>query len=176
MIVKAIAFANEKHAGQFRKGKQTPYILHVLEAGIIVSQIKYDEELIAAAILHDLVEDTEVTLETIAEEFGARVAELVATQTEDKSLSWHARKKHTVDTLPNAPFDVKLLTLADKLSNARSLYRDYLEVGDELWERFNMKDKQQQGMYYKGLVDGLAELAYLNEYQEFRSLVEKLFN
>lgn len=176
MIVKAIAFANEKHAGQFRKGKHTPYILHVLEAGIIVSQITFDEELIAAAILHDLVEDTDVTLETILDEFGPRVAELVASQTEDKSLSWHERKKHTVDTLPESPLDVKLLTLADKLSNARSLYRDYQEVGDELWQRFNMKDKEQQGSYYKGLVEGLADLAHLSQYQEFKSLVEKLFD
>src|SRR5690554_2633689 len=119
MIEKAIAFANEKHSGQFRKGGSIPYILHPLEAGIIISQIAYDEELIAAAFLHDLVEDAGITLEEIAQEFSPRVAQLVESQTEDKSLSWHERKNHTVETISQAPLEVKLLTLADKLSNAR---------------------------------------------------------
>lgn len=175
MISKAIAFANEKHAGQVRKGSRIPYILHPLEAGIIISQIVFDEELIAAAILHDLVEDAGVTLDTIAQAFSPRVAQLVASQTEDKSRTWNERKQHTVEKLPDAAYEVKLLTLADKLSNARSLWRDYKQLGDGLWERFNMKDKQQQYMYYRGLVAGLADLSDLVEYQEFKMLVGKIF-
>lgn len=175
MITKAIAFANKKHAGQVRKGCPIPYILHPLEAGIIVSQIVYDEELIVAAILHDLVEDVGVTLETIAQEFGPRVAQLVDAQTEDKSLSWHERKRHTIRTIGKASREVKILTLADKLSNARSIFQDYKELGDKLWERFNMKDKHQQGLYYWGLVDALEDLAQLEAYQEFKALVAKIF-
>jgi len=107
MISKAIAFANEKHAGQVRKGSRIPYILHPLEAGIIISQIVFDEELIAAAILHDLVEDAGVTLDTIAQAFSPRVAQLVASQTEDKSRTWNERKQHTVEKLPDAAYSDK---------------------------------------------------------------------
>jgi len=100
MINKAILFATKAHAGQFRKGTNTPYILHPLEAGIIVSHIKNDEDLICAAILHDVVEDTDITTEIVKEEFNERIADLVVSESEDKSKSWKERKGHILHSHP----------------------------------------------------------------------------
>lgn len=177
MINEAIIFATKAHNGQTRKGINTPYILHPLEAAIIVSQIKYDEKLITAAILHDTVEDTGVTIETIAEKFGRRVAELVEIESEDKTKSWRERKQHTVEHLSvEKDQDVKIVTLGDKLSNIRAMYRDYMQIGDELWKRFNEKNKSEQKWYYEGLVKALESLSQYEAYKEFKELVNKVFN
>lgn len=176
MINEAIIFATNAHANQIRKGNGTPYILHPLEAGIIVSQMKYDEELVAAALLHDVAEDAGVTIEEIAERFGNRVAELVKIESEDKSKSWKERKQHTIEHLMGEKNqDIKIVTLGDKLSNMRAIDRDYSQIGDELWKRFNEKDKNMHGWYYKGLVRALASLEEYDAYREFRSLVSKVF-
>lgn len=177
MINEAIIFATNAHGNQKRKGSNTPYILHPLEAGIIVSQIKYDENLIAAAILHDTVEDAGVSIEDIEKAFGRRVAELVAIESEDKSKTWRERKQHTIDHLrAEKDEDVKIVTLADKLSNIRAMDRDYLIIGDELWKRFNVKDKSEQKWYYEGLVEALEGLGGYEAYQEFKELVYKVFS
>lgn len=176
MINEAIIFATNAHKNQVRKGNGTPYILHPLEAGIIVSQMKYDEELIAAAFLHDIVEDTGVSIETIEEKFGKRVAELVKVESEDKSKSWKERKQHTIEHLKNEKDqDVKIVTLGDKLSNIRAMYRDDLKIGEKLWERFNVKDKNMHKWYYTGLVEALDSLSEYDAYKEFKELVSRVF-
>jgi (p)ppGpp synthase/HD superfamily hydrolase len=177
MINKAIAFAVMAHTGQFRKGTQLPYILHPMEVGMIVSRMTNDPEIIVAAILHDTVEDCDdVTPERIREEFGERVASLVTRGSEDKSLSWKERKSNTLKSLKNETVKgVKLIALGDKLSNIRSLHHDYEWVGEELWERFNMKDKKMQGWYYTGLCEALKSLEYYPEYEEFCLMVNHVF-
>lgn len=177
MINEAIVFATNAHRNQVRKGNGTPYILHPLEAGIIVSQIKYDEELIAAAFLHDTVEDTGISIETIEKKFGKRVAELVNVESEDKTKSWRERKQHTIEHLKiEKDQDVKIVTLGDKLSNIRAMYRDYLIIDDKLWERFNEKDKSMHRWYYTSLVEVLGSLREYDAYREFRELVFKVFD
>jgi len=176
MINKAIIFATKAHEGQFRKGTNTPYILHPLEAGIIVSQIKNDEDLICAAILHDVVEDTDITVGMVKEEFNERIADLVVSESEDKSKSWKERKGHTLETLKKEKNeDIGIVALGDKLSNIRAINRDFQEIGDKLWDRFNVKDKNEHKWYYSGLVDSLRYLSEYNAYQEFKSLVKKVF-
>jgi (p)ppGpp synthase/HD superfamily hydrolase len=177
VINKAIILATTCHANQKRKGTNSPYILHPLEAGIIVANMKLDEDIICAAILHDVLEDAKISLEAIKLMFNPRIAELVGSQSEDKSKSWAERKNHTIEYLKKVnDEDVKIVTLGDKLANMRSLYRDYLEIGDHVWERFNEKDKAKQGEYYKGLTQALSDLKRFSEYQEFCSLVDKVFS
>jgi len=177
MINKAIIFATKAHAGQFRKGGKTPYILHPLEAGIIVSQMKNDEDLICAAILHDVVEDTDITAQMVKEEFNQKISDLVVSQSEDKSRSWKERKKHTLEFLiKEKSKDIGIVALGDKLSNIKSIDRDLQIKGDKLWERFNVKDKNEHKWYYCGLVDSLSYLCQYNEYKEFKRLVNKVFD
>ena len=177
MINKAIAFAMMAHGGQFRKGTQLPYILHPMEVGMIVSRMTNDIEIIAAAILHDTVEDCEgVTPDMIKEEFGERVASMVCYESEDKTLPWKERKEYKLQALKKETMEgVKLIALGDKLSNIRSLHHDYEWVGEKLWERFNMKDKKMQGWYYMGLCDALKSLEYYPEYEEFCLMVNHVF-
>ena len=177
MINKAIAFAVKAHEGQPRKGTEIPYIFHPLEVGMIVSRITDDEEVIAAAVLHDTVEDCDaVTLDDIRREFGDRVARIVGLESEDKDKSWEERKAATVCSLKKEPMrEAKIVALGDKLSNIRCFYADYIKLGDELWQRFNMKDKRMQGRYYHGLCEALSDLSDLEEYQGFRRMVEMVF-
>ena len=177
MVERAIAFATKAHEGQFRKGTTRPYIVHPLEVGRIGATMTDDEEIISAAILHDTVEDCEgVTVERLTREFSDRVANLVAQESEDKSKSWYERKSATIERLRTADHDVKLIGLADKLSNIRGILKDYQETGEEVWLKFRMKDKEIIGWYYKSIRESLAsEFAAQDAYEEYCELVEKTF-
>ena len=143
MIQRAIAFATKAHDGQLRKGTMRPYILHPLEVGVIVARMTEDEEVISAAILHDTIEDCEgVTAQMIEQMFSKRVAELVQKESEDKSKTWMERKGATIQHLKVAEREVQMIGLADKLSNIRDIDRNYPECGEELRQRFRMKDKE----------------------------------
>lgn len=177
MVKKAIEFATKAHEGQFRKGTTRPYIVHPLEVCEIVATLTDDQEVIAAAVLHDTVEDCDgVTEEVIEREFNARIAQLVAQESEDKSKTWEERKGATIERLKTASMDVKMIALGDKLSNIRGINKDYQEVGEEVWNRFSRKDKNKIGWYYKGLRDSF-QSTFEGEpaFMEYRSLVEKVF-
>ena len=175
MIEEAVAFAKKAHEGMVRKGTAVPYIVHPLETAIIVSLITDDEEMIAAALLHDVVEDTEVTGEEIRGHFGDRVADLVLAESEDKSKTWKERKQEKVTHIRTACHDIKILTLGDKLSNMRSTARDYLLMGEEIWERFNEKRKSRHAWYYWEMAKGLEELSSYPAYQEYVELCRRVF-
>lgn len=177
MIEKAIAFATRAHEGQFRKGTTRPYIVHPLEVGNIVATMTDDEEIISAAILHDTIEDCAgVTSDVISDVFSERVAHLVMQESEDKSKTWLERKGATIEHLKTAPREVQMIGLADKLSNMRDIDRDYPECGDELWNRFRMKDKKMIGWYYKGILASLKGTMFdVSVFEEYCRLVEKHF-
>lgn len=177
MIEKAIAFATQAHEGQVRKGTSRPFILHPLEVGKIVASMTKDEEVIVAAILHDTIEDCEsVTEDGLRETFTERVASLVAEESEDKSKTWMERKSATIAHLKVASREIQIISLADKLSNMRDIDRDYPECGEELWNRFRMKDKNVIGWYYKSIRDSLRKtMAGTEPYIEYCELVEKNF-
>ena len=162
-IEKAVAFATRTHAGSVRKGKDKLYILHPLEAMTIVMRYTDDEDVLAAAVLHDTVEDTSVTVERLEKAFGPRVAGLVAPVSEDKrkdcaaETTWLERKMETISHLKEASRDTKLICLGDKLSNLREMEEDYAEIDDELWERFNQKDKDMHAWYYREIYKILKE-------------------
>ena len=162
-VEKAVVFATKAHAGAVRKGTDSPYILHPMEAMAIVTKFTDDEDVLAAAVLHDTVEDTNVTIERLEKEFGPRVAKLVASVSEDKKKSlpaettWKERKQETIDSLKKADRDTRLLCLGDKLSNLRDMCNDYAFIGDELWDRFNQKDKHLHEWYYKEIYKLLKE-------------------
>lgn len=177
MIEEARTFAGQAHEGQFRKGTNRPYIVHPLEVAEIVQSLTSDEEVICAALLHDTVEDCEmVTEEIIRARFGERVAYLVLQESEDKSKTWRERKSTTIQRLKTAQREVQMIGLADKLANMRDIDRDYPETGEELWNRFRMKDRDVIGWYYRGVLKSL-EKAFSGTaaYEEYRGLVEKYF-
>ena len=181
LLDRAILFAVKAHAGTERRGKGFPYIVHPMEAMEIVATITPDQELLAAAALHDTVEDTDVTVEQIREEFGDRVAELVASESDEMPAgvseedSWHARKQAAIDRLAGASRDAKMVALGDKLSNMRAIARDYAVQGDALWNLFHAKDPKDHAWHYRGLADALKELDGTFAYQEFVKLIDQVF-
>ena len=178
----ALVFACQKHSGQRRKLSAAPYFLHPMEVAAIVGTMSDDQNLLAAAVLHDTVEDTDATLEEIKEKFGKRVSLLVMTETEDKRAdrppkeTWRQRKEETLTILQNTKdIDVKKLWLGDKLSNIRSFCREYEKSGDEFWSRFNQNDPKQQEWYYRTIAQSLSELAEYDAYREFIRRIDELF-
>ena len=122
-VLKAADVAARWHAGQRRKGTTgEPYVNHLLEVAALVAEAdEGNTDLIVAALLHDAIEDQKIPLETITAQFGERVAGLVDEATDDKSLPKPERKRLQIETAPKKSRDAKLLKLADKISNLRSV-------------------------------------------------------
>jgi myo-inositol-1(or 4)-monophosphatase len=177
---KAVAFAFKAHEGQRRKDGSI-YVLHPLEVAVIVGSMTNDEEILAAAVLHDTVEDTSVTAQDILDNFGERVAELVAHETENKrpelapSATWKVRKVESLEMLKDSPADSKLLWLGDKLSNMRSLARDYDRIGAEVFQRFNETDVSEQRWYHKTVLEYIKQFSEYPAYKEYEELVNHVF-
>ena len=181
LLDRAIIFAVKAHHNSERRGKGFPYIVHPMEAVEIVATITSDQELLAAAALHDTVEDTDVTLEDIRHEFGDRVASIVEDES-DKNIegvsetdTWMERKQAAIDRLRQAPLDAKIVAMGDKLSNMRAIYRDYMTKGDSLWQIFHVSDKSVHEWRYRKLAESLSDLSDTFAYKEFTGLIDKVF-
>lgn len=181
LLDRAIVFAVRAHSGTERRGKGFPYIVHPMEAVSIVATMTSDQELLAAAALHDTVEDTDVTVEVLRAEFGERVAALVAEESDvliegqSEQESWHVRKQVAIDRLSSASHDAKVVALGDKLSNMRAIARDYAVQGDALWDLFHVKERSEHEWHYRGLADALKELEGTFAYREFTELINQVF-
>ena len=178
-IDKAIDMASKAHAGQLRKGTDIPYISHPLAVAMILSQHGCSEDEIIAGILHDTLEDTEITFEQISEQFGPEVARLVTSCSEpDGELSWEERKQNTIEKLKIAPDDVRRVSCADKLHNIRSIAEDYSQIGDKLWDRFK-RGKEDLANYYRSLADSFCDKESSEKdrklFEEFKAEVGKVF-
>ncbi|MBO7369086.1 MAG: bifunctional (p)ppGpp synthetase/guanosine-3',5'-bis(diphosphate) 3'-pyrophosphohydrolase [Clostridia bacterium] len=179
----AIKFATEAHRGQMRKLARTPYILHPLEAAAIAASITEDEEVLCAVVLHDVVEDTDVTLEEVRNLFGERVADLVLSETENKrrslppEMTWKQRKMESIAYLAESDdLGIKIMWLSDKLSNMRSLFNMYNRCGNAVFDRFHQKDKNEQGWYYRSIAEAVVSyLGYTEAYKEYMKMVEEIF-
>ena len=182
LVSEAIAFSNQAHDGMRRRKSEVPYILHPMEAGAIVGSMTDDQSVIAAAVLHDVVEDAGVTLADIGERFGSRVMELVASETENKredlppEATWQIRKEESLEKLRTADdVAVLIMWLGDKLSNIRAIYRDYRAEGDAVWLKFHQSDKNVQAWYYRSIMKYTERLSDTLAWIEFKTLVELLF-
>ncbi len=178
----AVLFAANAHAHQLRKITETPYIYHPMEVSSIISRISHNEDLMIAGLLHDTVEDCGVSLDTIEEKFGPRVAELVRSETEDKqpecpaAETWIERKELSLEWLRDTcDIDIKTLWLADKVSNMRSFCFEYKKSGENLWQLLNQKDPAKQEWYYRTIADYTAELKDTEVHKEYCRLLDELF-
>lgn len=140
----AIKFAIKTHdvyQKQLRKGKDIAYVTHPLTVGIILANAGASDDVIAAGILHDTIEDSiaekKVTMEMLVERFGETVAQLVLNVTEqNKLLSWEDRKRDALEHIENFSNDALLVKSADILSNMTELLDDYGRYGEQVFERF----------------------------------------
>jgi (p)ppGpp synthase/HD superfamily hydrolase len=152
----ALHFASGLHHKQVRKGAEIPYIAHLLSVCALVLEPGGDEDQAIAALLHDAMEDQggPPTLDTIRRLFGDRVADTVRECSDSESsdpahkLPWHERKQAYLDGLHSASSDALLISLADKLHNARDILACYREMGDDLWQRFNKSASKVDHLHY----------------------------
>ena len=124
LLAKAWRVAAERHVHQRRKGEsQEPYVNHLAEVADLVAHATSgrDAQLVAAAVLHDTIEDTDLSREELASQFGEDVAGLVLEVTDDKALPKQNRKRLQVEHAPHISARAKVLKLADKTSNIRAL-------------------------------------------------------
>ena len=182
LVSEAIAFAVKAHDGMRRKKSDAPYILHPMEAAVIVGTMTDDQNLIAAAALHDVVEDAHITLEEIEQRFGKRVRELVESETEDKRAdlppadTWRIRKEESLAVLKDTDdIAVLMVWLGDKLANMRAIYRDFKVEGEAMWQRFNQKDANEQAWYYRSIVTLTKALCDTAAWIEYKALTELVF-
>ena len=181
LLDRAIVFALRAHAGTESRGKGFPYIVHPLEAVTIVATMTSDQELLAAAALHDTVEDTDVTIDQIRAEFGDRIASLVAADSDmpvqdmNAEDSWYVRKQAAIDRIAASSHDAKIVAMGDKLSNMRAIARDYAMQGDALWNLFRVNNRKDHEWHYRGLAEALRELQDTFAYKEFEQLINQVF-
>ena len=182
LVSRAIAFSTEAHDGMRRRKSDVPYVLHPMEVGVILGTMTENQEVIAAGVLHDVVEDAGITIEQIGESFGARVMELVASETENKreelppEQTWRIRKEESLEKLRTTQdIEVLMLWIGDKLSNIRAIYRDFLIEGDALWNKFHQSDIRVQAWYYRSILKYTERLSDTLAWIEYKTLVEKIF-
>ena len=182
LVSEALVFAAKAHDGMRRRKSEIPYLLHPMEVGVIIGTMTDNQEVIAAGILHDVVEDAEICIEEIGEKFGARVMELVAYETENKREdlppedTWRVRKEESLEKLKNTDdIDVLILWIGDKLSNIRAIYRDFLKEGNAVWDKFHQSDISMQAWYYRSIMKYTERISNTIAWAEYRTLVEKIF-
>ena len=156
IIEKAIVFATNAHMGQVRKSEPSiPYIMHPIAVANMLMEYGADENVIAAAALHDVVEDTEYTLEDIKENFGADIAHLVECASEmDKTKSWEERKKEKIEAMRDKTLREKLIPTADKIHNIESLKRIFDKKGYKDFSSFKRGEEKQE-WYFRGIYKSL---------------------
>ncbi|KXS50013.1 MAG: GTP pyrophosphokinase, (P)ppGpp synthetase I, partial [Halanaerobium sp. T82-1] len=180
LVARAMEYAAQYHRGGTRKGGDIPYIVHPFEVAMILKENSFEDKVVAAGLLHDLLEDTEVSKSDLKEEFGTEILELVISASEKlkgrEKRSWQSRKEQTINYLSQeASFINKAIACADKLSNARSILRDLEKDPKDFWQRFTAPKEKQQ-WYYESLVKSLKELEGLKMYAEFKEVIAEIFS
>ncbi|MBQ7785435.1 MAG: bifunctional (p)ppGpp synthetase/guanosine-3',5'-bis(diphosphate) 3'-pyrophosphohydrolase [Clostridia bacterium] len=179
-LTDAFSFAAQCHDGMLRKGTNLPYIVHPAEVAAIAASLTDDEDVLCAAVLHDVMEDCGISLEALAARFGARVAQLVESETQmhsgDPRATWDMRKARAVKRLENGSRETKVIALADKLSNMRAIRRDYERYGDGLFMRFHQHDMHRHAWYYRSILALLeGDMGETDAWKELCAHVEYVF-
>lgn len=172
----ALVHASRLHGDQIRKGSETPYINHLLAVAAIVGENGGTEDEVIAALLHDAIEDTEETKESLAKRFGGNVAETVDGCSDADVIpkpEWRPRKEIYIAHVRNAPPSVRFVSSADKLHNARAILADYRAVGEDLWSRFR-GGREGTLWYYRALVEAHKEAGASPIIEEFERVVTEI--
>jgi myo-inositol-1(or 4)-monophosphatase len=180
-LQKAYEFSASAHKGQFRKGTKIPYFSHIITTMNYAFELTDDIEILQAAILHDTMEDTDVSFEELEREFGTRVAKLVEQETENKrtelppDVTWEIRKREGIEHVKDGNRDIKMIVLADKTANLESVVREWRVVGDKIWEKFNQTDKRKQEWYFRSMREQLSEFEGTKAIERFDEFLRVLF-
>lgn len=174
LTTKAFLFALYAHGEQKRKDG-LPYIMHPVEVAMELARNGADEDLICAGFLHDTIEDAFITREQLATAFSDKIADLVASDSENKEDSWEKRKSDALEALRvPGDRDHKMLMCADKLSNLRSLREGLESDGEAVWQRYK-RGREKQAWLFHETVLALSPLEGLAMYEELKQLTQEVF-
>ncbi|NOQ61334.1 HD domain-containing protein [Mycolicibacterium fortuitum] len=178
-FAEAMCYAAKLHATQTRKGGDIPYFGHLMSVSALVIEAGGSQTQAIAGLLHDAVEDQggKPTLDEIESRFGSTVAKIVSECSDTDEIPkppWRDRKERYIAHLRGASDEAVLVSLADKVDNARAILRDLRLHGDHLWQRFNVKDPQQHLWYYRGLLEVFEERTDSWLVDELRYTVEQI--
>ncbi|MBI3572113.1 HD domain-containing protein [Candidatus Kaiserbacteria bacterium] len=173
LISDAIRLATRAHQGQTRKEDDTPYIVHPYAVALELARYGFPDTVIAAALAHDVVEDTKVTAEELRGQLGDEVADIVAALTQDDSLSWEEKKKKYIETVRNGPDSVKAVATADKAASARDLLVAHAAQGPAVWKHFNAG--REKKLWFENAMLSMLQKSWNHALvDEYAALVEKL--
>ena len=170
---KALRIATQMHDGQLRKETPIPYITHPVAVALNLAKHGFAENVIAAALVHDVLEDTNMTRALLEKELGVEVVTIVMSLSEDKSLPWEERKRNYIETIRSSDANVKAVSIADKIHNAESMLIAYSIQGENLWQMF-ARGKQQQQWFMNELLAMFEETWDHPLNSEYRKLVEAI--
>lgn len=175
LIEKADALAARAHEGQMRKEAPTPYIEHPRAAAATLTKYGFDDTTVAAALVHDVLEDTSVTREELEHELGAEVLAIVEALStdEDKSLPWEGRKQQYIDHVRAGSEAVRAVATAEKMHNLQSMIAGVQEQGPAFWEHFT-RGKKEQLWFVESYLRMLRETWHHPIVEEYAALVEQL--
>jgi guanosine-3',5'-bis(diphosphate) 3'-pyrophosphohydrolase len=169
----ALTLAVSAHAGQVRKHNGTPYIVHPIMVARIVEAAGFGEVVVAAALLHDVLEDTTVSADIIATAVGSEVLHMVQALSEEKGMEWRARKAQYIENVVAAGESVWAISVADKIHNAESLLAFHGEVGNTAWSVFN-KGKVDKIWFEETLLSRLQQVWQHPLLERYATLVVKM--
>jgi len=180
LVTQATVFAANAHDGATRRGSQIPYIVHPMEVAAIAATMTDDAQVVAAAMLHDVMEDCGVGFEELRARFGERVAQLVRDESQSEGPDgrgpWGARKREAVRRLARGSREAMIICLSDKLSNMRAIARDVERDGDAVFLRFHQHDKRKHAWYYRSCAAIMArELGDTHAFAELSALIARVF-
>lgn len=173
LIEEAVRLAVQAHAGQTRKDDGSPYIVHPFMAASILMRHDFSPVVVAAVLVHDTLEDTDVTEEEIRTHLGPDVLRIVQTVTEDKSLKWEERKQRYIETVRAGEEGAKAVSVADKIHNLESTLYAHEKQGDAIWSKFS-RGKEKKIWFEEAMLAMLQETWRHPLVDEYAALVERL--
>lgn len=173
LLERATCMAVAGHATQKRKGEDLAYITHPIRVALMLAQHGFSEEVIAAALVHDILEDTPITEQELRQELGDAVGDIVTAVTNDDSLSWKDKKRAYVESVRAASVEAKAVALVDKIHNAESLIGRHAQLGSALWADFNAS-KEDKLWFEEEMLTMLQETWKHPLVDEYALLVEQM--
>ena len=173
LIGRAAKIAVLAHKDQKRKSDDSPYIVHPFMVALKLVKHNFEDKVIAAALAHDVLEDSGFTEEDLRAELGSEVLDIVKAVSENRKLVWEERKKQYIITIRFSPECVKAVSISDKIHNLESMLIAYEQFGPKLWEKFN-RGKEQQSWFINGMLEVFKETWKHPLVDEYAELVARM--
>ena len=153
LVDQATQYIARKHEGQYRGGLNVPYSTHLFGVARILKAANYEDDIVVAGLLHDVLEDTDATEEDVRELFGENILMLVkAVSEQDKSHNWKQRKQYMINQIKYLSENTLAIVLAEKIQNVRAIKYELSQLGESTWDYFNA-GKDMQYWYYANIIE-----------------------